>query len=225
VRVPAITVLVALALAAATPAVAAPGDLDLTVRHTVVALGGDGVTRTTEFSERVHRRQDLVWIERVLPPGAHDAEDHAQRSGEHKHPDLSAAARWITRDPAGIRLRLVLSHDKLILEVPPADRPTVGFDGDWETATRFIRSDALGAMTALSRSGLDGTRWYEQRTPGGTVRVLWDEKDAYPRRVEARNEAGTVVKTSVAERCRAPATPPWTVVGGFQAREYSDVLD
>ena len=64
-----------LATAQSTPqagaqAVGSGPSLDLMVRHTSVSLGADGVKRTAEFSERVHRRPQMVWIERVIPPHA-----------------------------------------------------------------------------------------------------------------------------------------------------------
>ncbi|ABC80755.1 hypothetical protein [Anaeromyxobacter dehalogenans] len=228
-RIAARTLAILVASAAALPAAgvaATPPPLDLEVRHTVVSHGADGVTRTTAFRERVHRRADLVWIERVLPHDAHAAAPHGAAGHEgHAHEDLATAARWITPVGQGIRLRLVVPYRKLVLEVPEPDRAAVGFEGDWETSTRFITARALAAMTPSARPAPRGARWYERRTGGGTTHVLWDVVGEYPRRVESRSAGGAIVRTSVAERVRAPSPPPWTAVTGWAAKEYTDVLD
>ena len=203
----------------------ADADLDLEVHHTAVVVGADGVTRTSELRERVHRRAELVWIERVMPPGAHGVAAHAAHDDAHAHEDLATAARWITPAGGGVRLRLVVPDRRLILEVPEADRAAVGFEGDWETSSRFVTARALAAMTPSSRGAPPGARWLERRTADGTTRILWDVRGAYPRRVEHRNAAGTVVKTSVAARIRAPSPAPWARVAGYAAKEYTDVLD
>jgi hypothetical protein len=39
---------------------AAAQDVDLLVTHTTVAAGADGIKRSTEFSERMVRREDQV---------------------------------------------------------------------------------------------------------------------------------------------------------------------
>ncbi|WP_245529985.1 hypothetical protein [Anaeromyxobacter dehalogenans] len=222
------TLAIGVASAAALPAagVASPPPLDLELRHTVVSNGADGVTRTTAFRERVHRRADVVWIERVLPHEAHAAAPGGAAGHEgHAHEDLATAARWITPAGQGIRLRLVVPDRKLVLEVPEPDRAAVGFEGDWETSSRFIPARALAAMTPSARPAPAGARWYERRTAEGTTRVLWDVAGEYPRRVESRTAAGAIVRTSIAERVRAPSPAPWTAVAGWAAKEYTDVLD
>ena len=54
--------LVVIALMAATAACAQ--DVELLVKHTAVSYGPDGVKRSTEFSERVSRAKDSLWISR-----------------------------------------------------------------------------------------------------------------------------------------------------------------
>jgi len=42
-------------------------DVELLIKHIAVSYGPDGVKRSTEFSERVSRAKDTLWISRVLP--------------------------------------------------------------------------------------------------------------------------------------------------------------
>lgn len=228
-RIPFRVLALLVATTAALPAgvaAASPPALDLEVRHTVVSVGADGVTRTSAFRERVHRRADLVWIERVVPPEAHAAATRGPPGHDgHAHEDLGAAVRWITPAGRGVRLRLVVPERKLVLEVPEADRGAVGFEGDWETSWRLVTVRALAAMSPSAGPAPAGARWYERRTAEGTTRVLWDVAGEYPRRVESRSVSGAVVKTSIAARIRAPSPAPWTQVAGYAAKEYTDVLD
>lgn len=210
------------------PVAAAAGDLDLLVRHQVVSVGADGVTREVRFSERVHRRRDLVWVERVIPPAArHDhVSDPKAHAGEHDHADLAAAARWLTRsDDGAVRVRLVDRPGRALIDVPPAEYENVGFDGQWDGAYHLLDPHRLATMQPSPRKAPAGCRWYEAVASDSVVRVLWDEAAAYPRRVESSGRSGTVRKAMVAEVVPAPATAPWERLSGYRGREYSDYLD
>lgn len=209
----------------AAAAAATAGDLDLLVRHEVVSVGTDGVTRQARFSERVHRRQDLVWVERVLPEAArHPADAHPAEA--HDHPDLAAAPRWLTRsDHGAMRVRLVDRPGRALIDVPPAEYENIGFDGKWDNAYHLLDPRRLAAMRPTTRQAPPGCRWYEAESGDSRLRVLWDEGRAFPRRVESSNRAGTAVKTMEASIVPAPATPPWERLAGYRGKEYSDYLD
>lgn len=208
----------------AAPSVA--GDLALKVEHDITTLGADGVTRIVRFGERLVRRDKQSWVERILPPHAHEAEDHKAGDKGHKHMDTSAAARWVQLGEDGkLRVRIVNVHERMIVDIAPVDYANIGFDGKWTTANQLLDPEQLKRMKASSRSAPAGTRWYEGGTAQTRVQVLWDEKEQYPRRIESANPAGTSRSTLIATREAMPARLPWTRLDGYVQKEYSDLLD
>ncbi|WP_374483604.1 hypothetical protein [Zoogloea sp.] len=208
----------------AAPAVA--GDLALKVEHDITTLGADGVTRIVRFGERLVRRDKQSWVERILPPHAHEAEDHKAGDKGHKHMDTSAAARWVQLGEDGkLRVRIVNGYEKMIVDIAPVDYANIGFDGKWTTANQLLDPEQLKRMKASNRSAPAGTRWYEGGTAQTRVQVLWDEKEQYPRRIESANPAGTSRSTLIATREAMPARLPWTRLDGYVQKEYSDLLD
>ena len=113
---PFIAGLVVVALQAS--AAACAQDLELLVKHTAVSYGPDGVKRSTEFSERVSRAKDSLWISRVLPKELHSDHEHAKGGKEHKHLDVTTASRWISRDASGaVQMRLVPNDERVVVAV------------------------------------------------------------------------------------------------------------
>ena len=139
-------------------------NVDLLVKHFAVSTGSDGIKRSTEFSERLTRTQNIVWISRVLPSGAHSDHDHAKGGDEHKHLDASTASRWITRAANGdIHLRLVPNDEKVLVTVTKTDYGNVGFDGSWAAAWSLIDPATLKRMKAGPTVGdLTPTRWLKK---------------------------------------------------------------
>lgn len=205
-------------LAQAAPA----SDVNLLVEHDITELTGDGVTRKLHFQERVYRRANLVWVERVLPAGAHQATDHAQGGHDHKHIDLAAAARLITLEPnKSLNVRLVNAHDRVVINVPPAEYGNIGFDGNWANAWHLLDPKQLKAMSPVGGRG----PWYQLKKGDTTVRVAWDQSGEFPRRVESANASGSHRKLMVVSDLPAPKQLPWTKIQGFAQKEYSDYLD
>jgi len=218
-----IFVLLSLSLAAAT---AFAQDLDLLVEHRIKAVGMDGVTRTTEFAERVVRRKDQAWIERVIPARAHKANAQTKSGHDDKHLDLATATRWVTLENGKtLNVRLVSAEDKVVVSVPAAEYANIGFDGNWDNVWHLLDPRQLRNMTPVPGNAPAGMRWYESVSGGLTVRVLWDEKAEIPRRVESGNHAGTMRKQMSAKDMAPPRDLPWTLIGNFRQREYADYLD
>ena len=216
-------VLLPLCLAAAT---ALAQDLDLLVEHRVKAVGADGITRTTEFAERVVRRKDQLWIERVVPAGAREAKAHATGGHDEKHLDLATAARWITLEGGKtLNLRLVSAEDKTVVSVPAAEYENIGFDGSWDSAWHLLDPRRLEKMKAVADDAPAGMRWYESVSGGTTVRVLWDEKAGIPRRVQSDNRKGTTRKLMSVQNIAPPKNPPWIAISSYRQRDYTDYLD
>lgn len=214
----------ALGLVCMGSAQAAP-NVSLEVTHQTSVLGPDGIKRSSVFSERVVRQGDNVWIERVMPHGAHREDDHSNAKAgaakDHKHADLSAATRWIQRLPDGkLQFRLVAMHDQVVVNVEPADYGNVGFDGAWLAAYHLIDPAVLKTMKA-SGSTPQG-QWYESEKKGNKVRVLWDAKREIPLQVISQGHNGSR-STTVKEL--AAIKNPWNVTGQFSRKDYSDFLD
>jgi len=206
---------------------AAP-DLTLEVTHQSSAVGPDGILRSTAFSERVVRQGDTVWIERVMPPGAHQEHEHAKAQAEnaknHKHADLTAATRWIQRLPDGkLRLRLVAMHDKVVVDVAPAEYGTVGFDGDWLAAYHLIDPSVLKKLKA-AESTPQG-QWFENAKGANTIRVLWDAKREIPLQVISRSDQGRSNRSTTVRILNTMTQNPWGVTQKFSQKDYSDFLD
>lgn len=211
-------------LSFATPVVAA--DLALKLEHEMTTLGADGVTRITRFGERLIRRDEHSWMARILPPHAHASADHQHGGKQHKHLDLAAASRWVERGKDGkLRVRIVDTHEKAIVEITPVDYGNIGFDGKWSSASQLLDPEQIRRMKPLKNSAPAGARWYEGGSQDARVRVLWDESAHYPRRIESSNAAGTARSVLVVTREAMPATLPWTHLQGYALKEYADLLD
>ena len=201
-------------------------ELALKIEHDITTLSADGITRNVRYAERLVRQGDQVWLARVLPPNAHEEAEHAAGAKSHKHMDVAAAARWVQRAPDGtLRVRLVNAHDKLAVDVPQADWANAGFDGQWASALHLLDPARVARMTPLARPAPTGSKWVESRNGQMTVRVLWDDKGQYPRRVESSHARGTSRSVTVATPEALPKPLPWDRLQGYAQKEYSDLLD
>jgi hypothetical protein len=204
---------------------AAP-DVSLEVTHKSSVLGTDGIQRSTVFTERVVRQGDSVWIERVMPAGAHQDDEHAKAkvgaAKDHKHADLSAATRWIQRLPDGkLRFRLVAMHDQVVVDIAPAEYATVGFDGAWLAAYHLIDPAVLKTLKA-GESTPQG-QWFENTKGRNSVRVLWDAKREMPLQVLSQGTNGN--RSTTVKVLSTAMKNPWDVTKKFAQKEYSDFLD
>ena len=208
------------------PTLAIADDLAVKVEHEITALGADGVTRITRFSERLIRRDNQSWVARIIPAGAHKEAEHQAGGKNHKHLDVAAASRWVVRGEDGkLHVRIVNDHEKMIVDVSAVDYANIGFDGRWATANQLLDPEQIKRMKPTSRSAPAGARWYEDGSGDARVQVLWDEKERYPRRIESVNTGGTRRSAMVAIREAMPATMPWAKLTGYAQKEYSDLLD
>lgn len=200
-------------------------DLALQVEHVTTSVGSDGVTRITRFAERLVRRDGQSWLERILPPGAHDEAGH-QAGSEHKHMDASAAPRWVTRSADGkLVVRLVDVHGRRFFDVGPPDYANIGFDGKWTTASHLLDPLQVRKMMPVHVATAEGTRLYELAGRDHRVQVLWDEREQYPQRIESSNARGTLRSVLTATRIPMPPRMPWFALEGYRQQEYSDLLD
>jgi hypothetical protein len=218
-------------LSACPVAAQAAPDAYLEVTHRSSSLGADGIQRSTAFTEKVLRRGDMVWIERVLPNGAHAEAEHAQAKNgtakDHKHADLSAATRWIQRGADGkLTFRLVAAHDKVIVDIAPAEYGTVGFDGSWPAAYHLIDPVVLKKLKPGAKSG--SGQWFESTGKlaiSNPVRVLWDSGLEIPLQVHTTSANGNSTRSTTVRVLKAGATAPWSLISAYVVKDYSDFLD
>lgn len=197
-------------------------DADVLVKHTAVSAGPDGVKRTSEFAERIVRRQDQVWIERVVPAGWHTADDHSKTDKSHKHLDTAAAARWITRSTDGaVGVRLASREDKVLVEVAKTDFENVGFDGSWAAAYYLIDPAALKRMKVTATQGDLVT--YTSTDANRQLKIIWNDKLKLPVLVESRSGASS--KRTTVEVTAQATTLPWNGIKSYVRKDYSDYLD
>lgn len=202
------------------------GDLSLLITHDTKVLAADGITRTTHFQEKVYRQTQNIWVERVLPPHAHEQGEHKSDAKEHKHLDMDASARWITKeDQQKARIRLVNMFDKQIVNVTAGDYDAVGFDGQWNAAYSLMDPRQIKVLKPSKRAAPVGSQWYEGTKDGNYLRILWDAAESFPRRVESGNAVGTQQRMMQVDVVPTPKQLPWQTLKGYQEKDYSDFLD
>ena len=197
-------------------------DVELLVKHTAVSFGPDGVKRSHEFSERVSRAKDSLWISRVLPKESHSEHEHAKGGKEHKHIDVTTASRWISRDADGaVQMRLVPNDEKVVVAVSKTDYGNVGFDGSWAAAWSLVDPAALKRMKRVGIAG-DLTT-YVLAEPSRSVKVVWNAKLQIPVSVESNDK--TSRRHTLVQVVSNSAARPWDKLQGFTQKDYSDYLD
>lgn len=196
--------------------------VELLVKHRTVSTGPDGVTRSTEFSERLIRTRDTLWISRVLPLAVHSDHDHDKGSDPHKHLDIATASRWISRTESGtIALKLVPNNEKVLVNVTQTDYENVGFDGSWAAAWSLIDPAALKRMKSAPPAGDLIT--YTLTDKERNLKVVWNAKLQLPVRVESSDK--TLRRQTMVQVLGSPAALPWEKLRDFTQKDYSDYLD
>ena len=197
-------------------------NIELLVKHSSVSNGADGVKRSTEFSERLIRTADTVWVSRVLPANTHSHHDHAKGGNEHKHLDVTTSTRWITKDASGtLNVRLVPNDEKVLVNVTKPDFGNIGFDGSWEAAWSLIDPASLKRMKAGPAKGELTT--YTMVEKDRTLKVVWNTKLQIPTLVESFNKNSR--RETLVQVVGTPTVLAWNKLQGLSTKDYSDYLD
>lgn len=206
------------------PAEAPPVVIAGLVTREARTLRPDGVTVTTSYQERFIRSGDRVWIERVLPGGAHRTEPGATRHHEH---DWSSAPRVIEHlADGGVSLTLVLRDTRELVSVVPPEWSSVGFDQTWDEVSQLVPLKLRSTLAASTRSDAPpGARWLERSTAADFVRVAWSESLGLALRIEAGSVDQRDWRSVAVERQPAPAVLPWDSVPDFSLRDINDYRD
>lgn len=200
-------------------------DIDAIVNIESRQVGADGVTRSSQLSERFIRRTNTVWTKRLIPP---QAPRHAAHLGTpHKHFDPTEAERLLTLEGVQVGLQYALPDEKIVVNVPAPEYANVGFDGSWERAYFFITPQELSKMGRSSKpSQVAGAQWYEPKTSAGIEQVLWDHKRFIPRVIETKSTSGSHwQRVTVTLSAQLGSTLPWRDYQKFDQKRYSDFMD
>ncbi len=220
--------LLACSLSAAVLA-AEPAPLDLLVTYETRSTDSAGVTRTERWQERVLRRPGHVWTERVLPAAHAGTRDTAHGHGEPDHFDFAAAARHLSREADGtMRVDYVEHASRRVVFVPRAEYASTGFNGSWDGAAALVPPSVVMRMPLKARAAAPaGSAWREEQRSGWSTRILWDDRLGYARVIETRQLDGLSALRTVAELQPAPSPAwlPWTLLGGYEQKEYDDFMD
>ncbi|PFH09111.1 hypothetical protein BCF11_1498 [Collimonas sp. PA-H2] len=218
--------LAVLALAAQMPAALAAEavsgpDQNLQVQNYSMTIGRDGVKRETTFTERVYRRNDQVWTERLIASESAGEDAH----GGHSHPDAGSSPMWVRRQADGaLDARLIERHQRRSIKVDSQYYGNIGFNGSWGSTFFLSDPQSLKNMRAIG-AAKDGVQQYESKRGDLTVRVSWDVKGQYPRRVESLDAHGKARRETLVSVIEAPKVLPWNALAGYTEIDYSDLLD
>lgn len=200
-------------------------DQNLQVRHYAMTIGRDGVKRETTFSERVYRRNDQVWTERLLESAPADEHDRSDDHSGHSHPDAGSSPMWVRRQADGaLDARLIERHQRRSIKVDSQYYGNIGFNGNWGSTFFLSDPQSLKSMRAMG-APKDGVQQYESKRGDLTVRVSWDVKGMYPRRVESLDGHGKTRRETLVSVIEAPKVLPWKMLAGYAEIDYSDLLD
>lgn len=228
-RVSAYATALCLAIAGVAQAAPAAPALDAVVTYETRQVTSSGIVRTETWAERIVRRGDTVWTERVLPPqavAAHSHETEAEHAG-HKHFDADAAARWVALDAKGqTQLRFVDRAHRMVVSVPKPEYEAVGFDGSFDAAAHVVPAAVIDRMPVLASAtrGADPV-WHVEKTREWSHRVLWSAQKQVALRVESERADGSFRRTVTVEPVAAAAALPWAGLSGYAQKEYDDFMD
>lgn len=216
--------------AATTAAVHAAPELNLRVTHLSRSIGNDGVTRETRHTNRLFRRQAMVWIERELPDGLRQSLNHGHSHAHgphagHAHDEAQGAPLRLTRAPDGQEtVEVVLAKSRRVIVVDRAHHGNVGYGGSWDAAYWLVSPASLQRMTRVGAPKGGVQRYTLDQNEHRTL-VDWDIAGQFPRRIERRDAHGTSFYQLTATRLPAPNPAPWEASRSFDRGDYSDLLD
>ena len=215
----------------AAPAVALP-DVDAIVSYQTRQVLASGVERQERWQERLVRRGDRVWTERVLPRAARAAHGHESPAehAAHKHFDFESAARLVSQGAGGaVELQYVDTRRRVVVNVPKAEFGAVGFDGRWDAAASIVPPAVVAGMPLLRgtpRVAGSGNVWHVEKDGEWSHRVLWSVDRRIALRVESARLDGSVRRVVTVEPAKpGSAGAPWADTAAYAQKEYDDFMD
>ena len=201
-------------------------DIDALVSYETRQVMASGVTRVDSWQERLVRRGEQVWTERVLPAHLHRRESAAEPVG-HKHLNAETSARWLRSGPRGeVELKLVDREHKVVVAVPKAEFASVSFDGRVDAAGSIVPAAVVRPMK-IDGPATPAGQWRSERAEGWSHRVLWSDANQLALQTESRRDDGSFSRrVSVQLRASAPGlAAPWEGLADYEAKQYDDYMD
>lgn len=213
------------AMSVASQVFAAPADA-LRVEYHQWKLGKDGVRQEISYTERLYRQPDSLWIERDIPAAAEQLHNNHNHGGlGHKHADVTGAPLWITRDAQGkLDVKLVDRHEHRLIDIDTPYYANVGFDGHWTETWHLANPETLKNLKP-SKVTSDGVETYDIQRGTQQITLIWNSKGQYAQSITAKDTQGLSGRTIKASAITTPKTLPWTQLGDYLPRDYSDLLD
>ena len=204
-------------------------DLEARVSYETRQVMSSGVTRVDTWQERLVRRGNQVWTERILAPVAHagHARETAAEHAGHRHFNAETSARWLTLKPDGqVEVRFVDRENRIVVSVPRAEFGTVGFDGRFDGAASIVPL-AVAQTMVLRAGGSKEGQWLTDHSQGWSHKVLWSPTRQLAMRVESSRDDGSVQRRVTVQLLpAAPAKPaPWSQVTEYTLKQYDDFMD
>ena len=209
-------------------------DLDAIVTYESRQVLRSGVTRTEIWKERLIRRADTVWTERILPQDAPDSSGSQSEKSRtikpksHKHFDYETAARWLSRNARGdIELRFVDTEHQVVVSVPKTEFATVGFDGRWDAAAHVVPPSVIRQMPqgSLIDQRAQQPVWVREKKAGWSHQVMWSDARQIALQVQSHSLDGAVSRAVSVAPTRASPSLPWLKVQAFEQKTFEDFLD
>ena len=204
-------------------------DLEARVSYETRQVTSSGVTRVDTWQERLVRRGNQVWTERILAPVAHAGharETVAEHAG-HRHFNAETSARWLTLKPDGqVEVRFVDRENRIIVSVPRAEFGTVGFDGRFDGAASIVPPSVAHTMVLRAGGSKEG-QWLTDHSQGWSHKVLWSASRQLAMRVESTRDDGSVQRRVTVQLLPATlAKPaPWSQLTEYTPKQYDDFMD
>jgi len=206
---------------------AAP-DVEAIVSYETRHVMSSGITRVDTWQERLVRRGNQVWAERILPESAHD-HDHEEREKKpehvgHKHFNGDTAARWLSMQADGkVDVKYVDREHKAVVAIPRSEYGTVGFDGSYAAMANIVPAVLAKSMKAGASAG--DAQWRTDKRDGWSHRVLWSESRQLAMKVESVRDDGSVRRLVTVQLKPVAAKAPWDQLAGYAQKRYDDFMD
>ena len=206
-------------------------DLEARVSYETRQVMSSGVTRVDTWQERLVRRGNQVWTERILAPVApagHARDGHARETvaepAAHRHFNAETSARWLTLKPDGqVEVRFVDREHRLVVSVPRAEFGTVGFDGRFDGAASIVPPSVAQTMV-LRAGGTKEGQWLTDHSQGWSHKVLWSASRQLALRVESTRDDGSVQRLVTVQLLPAKLAP-WSQLTEYTPKQYDDFMD
>ncbi|MBV1776723.1 hypothetical protein KSF73_13490 [Burkholderiaceae bacterium DAT-1] len=199
-------------------------NLDVRLQHYSRELTTEGVTRETRFEEKLIRREDHVWVERVLPANAAQKDD--DHGHDHKELNVGVLPHHIYLRNKQLQLELIRREEREIVSVPQGEFGNVSFDGNWNNHFYLIDPARIKNMKSCPDKGsVPAVRCYVEQQKNGTLKVLWHPDNQFPEVLEFQSNDHRKIRRITSSAITSGKVAPWLNLKGYAAREYSDFLD